>query len=74
MKPIGVKNGALVWVSESALAQTGERKIREELGLIRAWPVKTDLSGRTVMVAADSPESAVKLWLEGCRRAEGIRA
>lgn len=60
---IGVKDGLIVYVSEDLLCQVGLRKIREHLGLIRRFPVQTDLSGNTVMVEADSHEMAVQKYL-----------
>ena len=61
--PIGMKDGMVVWVSETALAQTGERKVKEALGMVRRYPVKTDLSGSVVMVEGDSHEDAVRRYL-----------
>jgi hypothetical protein len=62
-KLIGYKNGMGVFVSEALLAQKGEREVREQLGLIRRYPVKTDLSGNVVMVEDDSHEGAVHRYL-----------
>jgi len=62
MKPIGFKDGQVVYVSEVALAQVGERKIKEALGLIRRYPVKTSLSGGVVMVEGNSHEDAVQRY------------
>ena len=59
----GYKDGKEVWVSESLLCQKGEREIREQLGMIRRYPVKTDLSGNIVMVEGDSHEDAVNRYL-----------
>ena len=61
--PICVKDGKIVYVSEDLLAQKGKRWLREELGLIRRYPVITDLSGNIVMVEADSHEDAVQRYL-----------
>lgn len=62
-KLIGSKNGMAVFVSDTLIAQKGEHEVREQLGLIRRWPVKTDLSGNVVMVEGDSHEDAVKRYL-----------
>lgn len=62
-KLIGYKNGMGVFVSEELLAQKGEREVREQLGLIRRYPVKTDLSGNIMMVEGDSHEDAVQRYL-----------
>ena len=62
-KLIGYKNGMAVFVSDALLAQKGERKVREQLGLIRRWPVKTDLSGNEVMIEGDTHEDAVQWYL-----------
>lgn len=59
----GYKDGKEVWVSENLLCQKGEREVREQLGMIRRYPVKTDLSGNIVMVEGDSHEDAVKRYL-----------
>ena len=60
---LGVRNGLEVWVSQSALVQVGENKIRRELGMVRMFPVKTDLSGNEVMVEAGTQEEAVEKYL-----------
>ena len=62
-KLIGYKDGMAVYVSDAILAQKGEREVREKLGLIRLYPVKTDLSGNVVMVEGDSHEDAVQRYL-----------
>ena len=62
-KLIGYKDGISVYVSDELLAQKGEREVREQLGLIRRYPVKTDLSGNEVMVEGDSHEDAVRRYL-----------
>lgn len=62
-KLIGYKYGMAVYVSDALLAQKGEREVREQLGLIRRYPVKTDLSGNVVMVEGDSHEDAVQRYL-----------
>ncbi len=51
------------WVSIDVLAQKGLRRIVSELGLERRYPVKTDLSGKVVMVEGLSHEDAVNRWL-----------
>ena len=60
---IGYKNGLAVYVSDTLLAQKGGREVREQLGLIRRWPVKTDLSGNIVMVEGDNHGDAVNRYL-----------
>lgn len=60
---LGYKDGKEVWVSESLLCQRSEREVREQLGMIRRYPVKTDLSGNIVMVEGDSHEDAVNRYL-----------
>ena len=62
-KLIGYNDGMAVYVSDAILAQKGEREVREKLGLIRLYPVKTDLSGNVVMVEGDSHEDAVRRYL-----------
>lgn len=62
-KLIGYKNGMAVFVSDELLAQEGEREVRQQLGLIRRYPVQTDLSGNVVMVEGDSHEDAVQRYL-----------
>ena len=62
-KLIGYKDGMAVYVSDALLAQKGEREVREQLGLVRRYPVKTDLSGNVVMVEGDSHEDAVQRYL-----------
>jgi len=61
--PIGIKNGMVVYVSYSALAQTGAREIKEALGMVQRYPVTTDLSGNVVMVEGESHEDAVRRYL-----------
>ena len=60
---LGVRNGLGVWVSQGALDQVGEKRIRRELGMVRMFPVKTDLSGNEVMVEARTQEKAVEKYL-----------
>ena len=62
-KLIGYKDGMAVYVSDALLAQKGEHEVREQLGLIHRYPVKTDLSGNVVMVEGDSHEDAVQRYL-----------
>ena len=62
-RAIGVKDGMVVYVSDTLLAQKGEREVREQLGLVRRYPVVTDLSGNIVMVEGDSHEDAVQRYL-----------
>ena len=62
-KLIGYKDGVAVYVSDVLLAQKGEQEVREQLGLTRRFPVKTDLSGNEVMVEGDSHEDAVRRYL-----------
>ena len=62
-KLTGHKDGMAVYVSDTLMAQKGEREVREQLGMIRRWPVKTDLSGNAVMVEGDSHEDAVRRYL-----------
>ena len=64
----GVKDGKEVWVSADLLAQKGDREIREQLGMIRRYPVKTDLSGNIVMVEGNSHEDAVNRYLNRVAR------
>lgn len=61
--PIGIKDGMVVYVSDEALAQTGEHEVKEALGMVRRYPVKTNLSGNVVMVEGDSHEDAVRRYL-----------
>ena len=62
-KMIGCLNGMAVYASDALLAQKGEQEVREQLGLTRRYPVKTDLSGNVVMVEGDSHEDAVRRYL-----------
>lgn len=62
-KLIGYKYGLAVYISYELLAQKGEREVREQLGLIRCYPVKTDLGGNVVMVEGDNHEDAVQRYL-----------
>lgn len=61
---LGVNNrGLQCWASQELIAQRGLREVREMMGLVRRYPVKTDLSGTVVMVEGDSHEDAVNRWL-----------
>lgn len=62
-KLIGFKDGMAVYVSDMALAQVGEREAREQLGLIKRYPVKTSLSGNVVMVEGDNHQDAIERYL-----------
>ena len=71
-KLIGCKDGMAVYVSDALLAQKGEREVREQLGLIRRYPVKTDLSNNVVMVEGDSHEDAVQRYLSRTIKAPNV--
>lgn len=60
---MGFRDGEPVFVSETLIAQKGERLVRQMLGFTRCFPVKTDLNGQTVMVEANSQEEAVNIYL-----------
>ena len=61
---LGVNDrGLQCWASPMLIAQRGLREVREMMGLIRRYPVKTDLSGNVVMVEGDSHEDAVNRYL-----------
>ena len=68
---IGYKDGMAVYVSGALLAEKGAREVCEQLGLIRCWPVKTDLSGNIVMVEGGNHEDAVNRYLSGAVRGNG---
>ncbi|MDO9273911.1 MAG: hypothetical protein Q7T94_12945 [Rugosibacter sp.] len=72
-KLIGFKSGMAVYISDALLAQKGEREVREKLGLIRRYPVKTDLSGNVVMVEGDSHEDAVQRYLSRTIKAPNVK-
>ena len=72
-KLIGYKDGMAAYVSDALLAQKGEREVREQLGLVRRYPVKTDLSGNVVMVEGDSHEDAVQRYLSRTIKAPNTR-
>ena len=63
MIAIGIKNGLVVCVQESLIAQVGMREILERFDMVRRYPVVVDLSGRTVMVDGDSHEDAIQRYL-----------
>jgi hypothetical protein len=63
MQQLGCKNGMRVFVSDAAIATHGERRCAEMLGLVKRWPVKTDLSGTVVMVEGATHEDAIQRYL-----------
>ena len=63
MRPIGFKNGMIVYASETLIAQKGLREVKRQLGLTRRYPVRVDLSGKVLMVEASSQEEAIHLFL-----------
>ena len=69
--PIGISHGKVVYVSGTLIAQKCLREIKEALGLTRRYPVKTDLSGRIVMVEAGTQEQAIEIYLRGSARKQG---
>ena len=60
---IGTRNGLGVYVSAAMLGQLGLRECKERLGLTKYWPVRTDLSGNTVMVEGETHEDAINRYL-----------
>lgn len=60
---IGVKDGKGVFVSASLLGQVGLQEIKERFGLIKRWPVVTDLNGSVVMVEGGTHEDAINRYL-----------
>jgi hypothetical protein len=62
-KLIGYKDGLAVFASDALLAEKGERVVKEALGMVRRYPVQTDLSGNVVMVEGDSHEDTVRRYL-----------
>jgi hypothetical protein len=66
MEKLGYKDGKAVFVSRTALAQYGTKHCAEMLGLVKRWPVKTDLSGNIVMVEGATHEDAVNRYLNRC--------
>lgn len=67
---IGYKDGNAIYVSHSTLAQFGLREINERFGLTKRFPVRTDLSGNSVMVAANSQEEAIEQYLNRSKNNE----
>jgi hypothetical protein len=63
MEKIGCKDGMTVFVSRDALAQKGASHCAEALGIVKRWPVKTDLSGNIVMVRGITHQDAVDRYL-----------
>jgi hypothetical protein len=63
MQLIGYKDGNAVHASPELIAAHGIDHIRRELELVKYYPVKTDLSGNTVMVEAKSQEEAIEKYL-----------
>ena len=72
-KCLGVVNGLPVFLSDTALAQCGERRIRQHFGILKKFPVVTDLNFNTVMVEADSWRKAIDKYLISKRRRSVIR-
>ncbi len=68
MTPVGIVKGHVLWVSDAALAQVTIREVKEHFGLVRRYPVVTDLSGHTVMVEGNSHEDAVNNYLQSTTR------
>lgn len=66
---IGFKGGMALYVSDAALAQIGERGIREVFGIARRYPVKADLSGNIVMAEGDTHNDAVQRYLSRTMKA-----
>lgn len=63
-KFLGVNDlGLVCYASETLIAQKGIEEVKENMGLVRRYPVKVDLSGNIVMVAGDSHEDAVRRYL-----------
>ena len=63
-KFLGVNDrGLACYASETLIAQKGIQEVKENMGLIRRYPVKVDLSGKVVMVVGDSHEDAVRRYL-----------
>ena len=64
------EHGKLVYASELLIAKYGLEKVKIELGVMRQFPVRTDLSGNTVMVYANSQEEAIDKWLNAKARGQ----
>ena len=60
---IGAKNGMGIHVSAAMLGQLGLRECKERFGLIKRWPVRTDLNGNIVMVEGGTHEDAINRYL-----------
>ena len=60
---VGIKDNKFVYVSERAIAEQGMRNIMRALGMVHYFPVATDLSGRTIMVEADSQQQAIDRYM-----------
>lgn len=61
---LGVNNkGLACYASRELLAQRGQQEVMEQMGLIRRYKVRTNLSGNIVMVEGESHEDAVNRWL-----------
>jgi hypothetical protein len=60
---IGVKNGMGVYVSAALLGEFGLQECKERLGLIKQWPVRTNLNGNIVMVEGETHEEAINRYL-----------
>ena len=63
MQLIGYKNGNAIHASQELIATHGIDRIRHELSLNVCYPVKTSLSGDTVMVEAKSQQEAIEKYL-----------
>lgn len=63
-KFLGVNDrGLACYASDALIAQKGIEEVKENMGLVRRYPVKVDLSGTVVMVAGGSHEDAVRRYL-----------
>ena len=61
---LGVNDEGLgCWASRELIAQVGMHEVRDCMGLIRRWPVRTDLSGGVVMVEGRTHQDAIDRWL-----------
>lgn len=63
MRKLGCKNGMKIFVSDDLITLYGEKHCAEMLGLVKRWPVKTDLSGNVVMVEGATHDDAVHRYL-----------
>ena len=67
---VGSKNGKAVYVSENAIAQLGLYRIKDELGLLNWFSVRTGFGKNDIVsVQAETYEEAVKKYLEGTKNA-----